>query len=122
MEHENREKYVRLAELKSVVSFLLSCEYPVSAYVVYQHTGVSAANLAWVIEKLRSQEIAFADDEAVIHLLADRRRLFSLGRLLRLSKIRHALDRIPDEMTIGSVGTEIDTIPHAWRLHRGEKD
>lgn len=122
MEHPNRSNYVRLAELKSVVSFLVSCDRPISAYQVYKNTGVSAGNLAWIIQKLGELGLVNATDDTLIHTHLDKTTLFALGRMLRLAKIKHSLDRIPESMVVRADARELEYIPKLWRLHRSDSD
>lgn len=122
MEHPNRNNYVRLAELKTVVSFLVSCNSPVSAYQVHKNTGVSAGNLAWIIQKLDELELVTATDDTFIHTHLDKTALFTLGRLLRLAKIKHSLDRIPESMVVRAETRGLGNIPKLWQLHRSDSD
>lgn len=122
MEHPNRSNYVRLAELKTVVSFLVSCDSPISAYQVYKSTGISAGNLAWIVHKLGELGLVTTTDDTLIHASPDKTSIFALGRLLRLAKIKHSLDRTPDSMITRDEARELQNIPELWRLHKRDRD
>lgn len=92
-----RQNAIRLADLRKVLQYLTSSNLSsVRIFDIHIRTGISAANLAWVINQLETLELVKGNGNSEIILVANRRTLFATTRAVRLVKLRRSLDNIPE--------------------------